>query len=130
MKRQVTAALSALLIAAGAFAVSAPASADGSCPSGATCLWQHASYGGGKITFFHYIPNLALWNFDNGVKANDDTSSVWTRGNYEFAYLFQHADAKGRGVKVEQGGWYDDLNSEWFNDYTSSAYFSGYQSCK
>lgn len=43
------------------------------------------------------------------------------RGNYEFARLFQHADAKGRGVKVEQGGWYDDLNSEWFNDYTSPA---------
>lgn len=129
MKNRAVAALSALLLAGGALAVSAPASADGSCPSGATCLWQNADYGGGKLSFFRYIPDLAGWTFDNGRGANDATSSVWNRGNYEDTCLYQHAWGGGRAVRIARGGWVDSLSSRGFNDYTSSAYFSGYKSC-
>lgn len=129
MKRQVTAALSALLIAAGALTVTAPASADSSCPSGATCLWQDANYKGGKFTFYRYAPDLSEWHFDNGVNVDNRTSSVWNNGNYESVCLFADYSGHGRSFRLAKGTWQDNLLWRRFNDMTSSAYFAGYKSC-
>ncbi len=134
MKRVISAAAAAALgLAVGVSVLVGPApsaSAAPSCPSSYTCMWKNANYsgGGGSIRFQRYIPDLSLWSWPDGSKANDSVSSAWCSGNTEVASLFENANGTGNYTVIPRGYGTADMNSVGLNDEVSSAYFSGYVS--
>ncbi len=93
-------------------------------------MWEHHSYGGGAVSFKHYIPDLSLHRLTNGKNANNVVSSVKNRGTSEGTCLFTGAYGRGYSLRVPRGGNVRNLaNYRYMNDTISSAYFDGYKRC-
>ncbi|WP_425321756.1 peptidase inhibitor family I36 protein [Actinomyces faecalis] len=130
MSRKVISVAASVLLATGALVLPSTAqAAQGDCGSGYACMWEHAGYQGGGVSFQRYIPDLSLWSFTNGNRADNAVSSVWNNGNYEDVCLFTGANGLGRSLRVGKKTWIDNLSSRGFNDQVSSAYFTGFRSC-
>lgn len=66
-------------------------------------LYEHADFRGGSIVLYpgQTAENLARWEFDNGMRANDRISSIRIEGGAE-ALVFAHSNYRGEALRVTQ----------------------------
>lgn len=78
-----------------------PVHADSTCSTGSFCLWQHARYGGWKLSY--YNPGIGCHTLPSGYW--DQASSVQNRTSHIItAYTLQTCTGIGWNIVVNQGG--------------------------
>lgn len=130
MKKRLISALASVVLGCGSLLLIPTAqAAQGDCAAGYTCMWEHASYQGGAVSFQRYIPDLSQWKLTNGRKANDVISSAKNMGRLQDACLFADANGRGEVRRMVRGAKWAGMSTYGMNDKISSAYFTGYKSC-
>jgi hypothetical protein len=131
------AALAAILCVG--LVMTGPASADTTCPSGKSCLWQDSGFVTNNLThnrlqFEFYIPQFSEWNYSGtNIHAENSASSVHNNGNVESAFFYTGNYEGGAVFQLPRGETEGDLSNDtgWapsgFNDDLQSGYFSSYR---
>ncbi|MEU4173477.1 peptidase inhibitor family I36 protein [Streptomyces sp. NPDC026665] len=105
--------------------------ARGDCEEGKICLYQDAGYQGGMADgsgIESITRNFGHVDFENGIRANDNVSSVINNMKFPVT-LFSDENFKGSRLTIAPGGALSNLaeegsNGSNFNDVASSMGFS------
>lgn len=103
MRKRIIAATAAAVASMSTLIAVAPAQAapyDGRCDSGELCIYEHPGFQGGMADFDGDINDYAGFTFVGvpWVSVNDNASSFVSKAQWQTAYLFEHANQRGRMV--------------------------------
>ena len=121
------AAVAGVLAVASLVAAPGTQAATASCPLNQLCVWQNASFSGGKATWFSgdTAPLLSGMTYSNGASLNNSISSVYNNTS-RIAYLYLGSSCTGTVELVPHNTTVPQVT---FNDQISSLSISGSSSC-